>query len=548
MVDADPQDASEPDEVDDKLREYEQLTFIIARYAGEDPRAALNAIRELSREFRNAKIASPNSAPILVNMTSVLINIANDLNDEPSLTYAVEVLDELIGSTSAGTWLAHAAYNRANARDDVIHLQAMRAYEAADDAVAMSAYLKARLSMRAELRAARRDFLTAAQDGESSHRTQARTNLGNMLSTSGRWLEAFEDYAKAVRIDPTNGNAAGNAALSLYRAIQADLGPAGHLAAVYSQYRNIAQANRPRTVELAGEAAAARWDALPDIESQGHLAHANSDDPYVKWVARERLALTPVMDGLGSDNPRFDDASIESVISHRDEEGMPQVFAAANVLKSDYLAARRTVYQGLQMLEENDQGWRLHSSDTGTYADTLDYAVYGESVSLITLGARAALDVLDKIAVATNQYLDTGDNPGSVNFRKYWFGKGTKAVPWPGLHSKFLGELDSVIARVVVLSELADDLEEGGLYEEAQAVRNRSTHRLVRAKLFDAEGITNTALTTLDVDNLRAASVQSLRVARVAILYFHALVATRERAKAGARDGIILPLIVPDFE
>ncbi|WP_299951925.1 LA2681 family HEPN domain-containing protein [uncultured Modestobacter sp.] len=536
------------DEIDKRLQEYEQLTLIIARHADEDLRAALDTISSLILEFRQASIESPSSAPILVNMTSVLINIANDLHDEPALAYALEVLDELMSGTPAGKWITHAAYNRANTRDDLVQLKAMRAYEAADEAEAMSAYLKARLQVRATLRLARRDFLASAEDPQSGHQTQARTNLGNMLSTSGRWLEAFEEYAEAVHLDSTNGNAAGNAALSLYRAIQAGLGPTGHLAAVYAEYRAIAQANRSRTVELAGEAAALRWDELPEIPTRGHLAHANSDKPYAQWVAQERLALTAVMHGLGSDNARFDDASIESVISYRDKEGMPEVFAAANVLKGDYLAARRTVYQGLQMLEEGDQGRRLHPSDTGTYADTLDYAVYGESVSLVTLGARAALDVLDKIAVATNQYLDTGDDAGAVTYRKYWFEKGSKVAPWRGLHAKFLGEPDQVIGRLVALAELADDLEEGGLYEDGQAVRNRSTHRLVRAKLFDAEGITNTALTTLDVDVLGAASIQSLRVARAAILYFHALVGTRERAKARKGEGVVLPLVVPDFE
>ncbi|UOY04001.1 LA2681 family HEPN domain-containing protein [Blastococcus sp. PRF04-17] len=247
------------------------------------------------------------------------------------------------------------------------------------------------------------------------------------------------------------------------------------------------------------------------------------------------------MDGLGSDNPRFDDVSIEAVFTKPGEEGMPQVFAAANVLKSDYLAARRTAYQGLAMLEQGADGWALHPAETGTYANTLDYAVYGEPISFLTLGARAALDVLDKIAVATNEYLGTGDSPGGVNFRKYWFGKATKNAPWPGLHPKLI-EQGADISRILALAELGDDLEDGGLYEEAQAMRNRSTHRLVRGKLFDAEGITNTALTTLDIDNLKLATVESLRVARAGVLYFHALVSVRERGRGSKNEGFMLPV------
>ncbi|MCZ2850196.1 LA2681 family HEPN domain-containing protein [Modestobacter sp. VKM Ac-2978] len=472
----------------------------------------------------------------------MLINLAGELSDEEALGYAIQLLDELIDSAPvSSSWISHARYNRANAKENLLESVGRRVWEEAEEDERRAEYYKFRALRRLDLRAARRDFLAAAQDVDPVHRTQARTNLGNILSTSGRWLEAFEQYVEAVALDPTNGNAAGNAALSLYRVLQSDLGPAGHLAAVYSKYRAIAHANRARTVELAGEEAAAKWDALPEIESHGHLAHAHSDDPYLQWVARERLALTPVMDGLGSDNPRFDDVSIHSVFSRRDEEGMPQVFAAANVLKSDYLAARRTVYQGLATLDEGGGGWALHPRDTGTYADTLDYAVYGEPISFLTLGARAALDVLDKIAVATNEYLGTSDNPGSVNFRKYWFDKKTRDVDWPGLHCK-LTDQNLDMSRILALAELADDLEDGGLYEDAQAMRNRSTHRLVRGKLFDAEGITNTALTTLDIENLKGASVESLRVARAGILYFHALVSVRELRNGSQSDGFMLPV------
>jgi tetratricopeptide (TPR) repeat protein len=525
-----------------RLAAFEQLTSAIAAHGEEDPVAALEMIGGLSLDFGKATIDSPNTPLVLLNMTSVLINLASDLNDEEALGYAVELLDELIEAAPASsTWFSHARYNRANARESLLAVGTKPAWEEAGEEQRQAEYYKARALVRSHLRASRRDFLAAAQDSNSVHRTQARTNLGNMLSSSGRWLEAFEQYAEAVVVDPTNGNAAGNAAASLYRALLSGLGPAGHLAAVYSKYRAIAQANRDRTVELAGEGAAALWDALPEIEPHGHLAHAESDNPYVQWVARERLALTPVMDGLGSDTQRFDDVSIEAVITGPGEEGMPQVFAAANVLKSDYLAARRTVYQGLAMLEEGADGWALHPAETGTYANTLDYAVYGEPISFMTLGARAALDVLDKIAVATNEYLGTGDSAGGVNFRKYWFDKKTKEVPWPGLNPKLI-EQGADMSRILALAELGDDLEDGGLYEQAQAMRNRSTHRLVRAKLFDAEGIANTALTTLEVSNLKLASVESLRVARAGILYFHALVSVRERRRGSQSEGFMLPV------
>jgi tetratricopeptide (TPR) repeat protein len=537
-------------DVDARLRAAERLTFAIAANADEDPDTALEEIGGLALAFREAPPVSPDAPLVLINMTSVLINIASDLADEEALSFAVDTLDELLGSPpSDAEWTAQATYNRATARDLLVQTRTHRVGSKADEDRRRDAIYQARAVERASLRAARRDFRSAAGAADADQATRALTNLGNTLSTSGRWLEAYEQYTEAVAVDPTNGNAAGNAAYSLLHVLQAELGPAGHLAAVYGKYRDLAQANRARTVELAGEATAEKWDAeLPEIPTQGHLAHAASDDPFVRWVARERLALTPVMDGLGSDNARFDDVAIESVTTGISEPDMPQIFASANVLKADYLAARSTVYRGLTMLDDSADGWALHAQDTGTYADTLDYATYGESISSLTLGWRAALDVLDKIAVATNEYLGTGDDAGKVNFRTYWFAKKKgKPDPAAGLRAELLDGRTDVL-RALALAELADDLDDGGLYEHAQAVRNRSTHRLVRAKLFDAEGVTNTALSTLDVSELRRGSVQALRVARSALLYFHALVTVTERRKGDGANGVHLPLFMPPFQ
>ena len=55
----------------------------------------------------------------------------------------------------------------------------------------------------------------------------------------------------------------------------------GHLAAVYDKYVAVARSLRQRTVEVAGAAAADRWDALELTGSRGHLRHDGDElDPY----------------------------------------------------------------------------------------------------------------------------------------------------------------------------------------------------------------------------------------------------------------------------
>jgi hypothetical protein len=252
------------------------------------------------------------------------------------------------------------------------------------------------------------------------------------------------------------------------------------------------------------------------------------------------------MDGLGSDTERFDTVNVDTLIDSTGGPGLPSIFAAANVLKADYLAARSTAYRGLTMISDLADGLALHPADTGTYTDTLDYAVYGEPVSLVNLGARAALDVLDKIAVTLNEYLLVGDDAGRVDFRTFWRDKKVKQNPSQGIREVLWRDgVDG--SRLLALVELADDMDTQGLYAQAHAIRNRSTHRLVRAKRFRAEGVTNTALSTLDLEALRAGCLESLRVARVALLYFYAFVAATEQQKSDARGGVIVPQIIPDL-
>lgn len=547
MTDAVNSHEDTPIEERQALRDLDEFAMIANRDVYTDPAKAAAFMSVLIDDTVKKQYRSPTVAPILINMTSALINAGMVLDDQETLAEAENVLVDLIANApEEAHWKCRAQYNLANATDHAADLRIQTLLEGLADDKKMLAFYHARSTERVALRTARFNFAAAAKDNSVDQQTRALTNLANMLSTSGRWLEAFEKYAHAVRADPTNGNAAGNAAFCLIRAIGANLGPLGHLAAVYEKYRQIAQSNRERTIELAGPEVADRWDRLEHIESQGHLSHSASDDPYVQWVASERLALTPVMDGLGSDAERFDTVNVDALIDSTGGPGLPYIFAAANVLKADYLAARSTAYRGLTMISDSADGFALHPADTGTYTDTLDYAVYGEPVSLVNLGARAALDVLDKIAVTLNEYLLVGDDAGRVDFRTFWRDKKVKQNPSQGVREVLWRDgVDG--SRLLALVELADDMDTQGLYAQAQAIRNRSTHRLVRAKRFRAEGVTDTALSTLDLEALRAGCLESLRVARVALLYFHAFVAATEQQKSDALGGVIVPQTIPDL-
>ena len=117
---------------------------------------------------------------------------------------------------------------------------------------------------------------------------------------------------------------------------------------------------------------------------------------YEKFVARHRLVLSLTIEGLDCSLKRWDSLCFDSITEPvGSASGVPPLFAMLNVMKSDFLAARYLAYQALT----------AKFPDSGFYTDTLDYAVYGIAPSLLSLAQRACIDVLDKIAAATTEYL-----------------------------------------------------------------------------------------------------------------------------------------------
>ncbi|GEB46824.1 hypothetical protein MTE01_27690 [Microbacterium testaceum] len=367
-----------------------------------------------------------------------------------------------------------------------------------------------RWSLRERLRETR---LLLAGTGHSPYvepilRSKALCNLGNALDTSGRWLEAYEAYQDSLTEYPNNGNAAGNIAELLASRIRLRRGQPGHYAALFNRYARLAKRLREHTIGISSEAAADGWDALREIDGVGHESHdGDSGDFYQRWVAQNRLALSVAMEGLGSEGPRWDDADVEAALIPTDSPTPLAIFAAVNVLKSEYLVARRLAYDGIVELADGA------TDESGTYAETNDNSVFGQPAAKIVLAQRATLDVLDKIAVVANLYFEVGDPADRVKFRTFWTNRKTSELrpelpqfkPWPNYR--------------FALAELAYDVDENGLYADAQLLRNAGTHRLVHVKRDGYTGPTRDAIVSVGEKDLASASLQALRVARAAYLY-----------------------------
>ena len=494
--------------------------------------AAVGDLRELEAEVSSAGMTAAERRSLTFTLSSVMINLASDAGSIEDLRAGVAWATRLLHDGEAPAALvAQAGYNRANGLAGIF---------TADDGSRepgvvgwpSPAYRLAHLDGLREPRMLYRR-VGADQLAPAETRGMALCNLGNLLDDSGRWVEAYTAYADALEADPTNGNAAGNIAELLRRRLGRRVDQRGHLAAVYDKYVAMARSLRQRTVEVAGAAAADRWDALEPTGSKGHLRHAGDQlDPYQCWIVRHRLALVASVEGLGSDSRQWDTASVSGVVSPAGER-VPGIFGALNVLKAEFLVARRLAFQGQGMHAESPA--RQHPDDPGLYTGTLDGSLYGEPAALLLLAHRSALDVLDKIAVTANEYFGSGLVPARVEYSRYWRDSRTGQI------RPQLGSGGEGLRCLLALAELAGDLSEDGMYPNARLLRNAGTHRLVHATTGEPTGPTQDTFSTVNMPELQTAAIEALQVSRAAYLYFVDLIDSQLSASEGAAGTCRLP-------
>jgi tetratricopeptide (TPR) repeat protein len=483
-----------------------------------DPEGAASAIIGVAQQLLTKALTAQVRAALLFECSSWIINYGADLRDVQLVAQGRDFAELALNETSADEPLHfQCLYNVANATAITCDFGLPKTGRKEEWEPALIAN---RLTHKVELRQARRQFFDVASSeiADSHSRSAAYCNLANSLDYSGRWAEAYDFYLSALEQDPANGNAAGNLAQLLSRRIASGVGQTGHIAAVYDKYVRLAQSLRDGTVSFAGQGAAGLWDALQLTDSHGHLSHGvdDQDDDYRKWVAAFRLALSPAVEGLGSEGPHWDSATIEVLYGTSLETLSPPILAEMNVLKSDFLVSRRLGYEGYVSAAE---GPEQEADDSGFYVETLDYSLYGTQYSKLFLAQRSALDVLDKTAVVVNEHFKIGDRADRVSFRKFWTEKDGSVRN--GLVSRPGRALPSF-----ALAELAWDMDDQGMYASSQDFRNAGTHRIVHAAYLDPTGVTSDARSRIELFNLVNSTVLALQVTRSAYLYLVDLVAS----------------------
>lgn len=387
-------------------------------------------------------------------------------------------------------------------------------------------------------------FYKAANDAKASidTRSQSFTNLGNLLWSSYRWVEAYDFYSQALEENPKNGVASSGALKMLRYALSQGLGEPElvkseieHLAAHVNQ-------NIETIHSYSGEYGVnGITGEITDIRPSIKPEQVADVDSYEGFVEKNNLTLSPTIHSHAHGSQYWDNINVASVTSTTGSGGgVPEIFAMVNVLKSDYILARQLLFEACHE----------HFKETGNYNDTLDYACYGVNQSALALAQRSALDILDKIAVASLSYLGVG-GAKDASMKTAWFKKGKKG-PKPGELAPLIEEeVAHGNVALLAITEISKDLSnKQGFLSIKQSSRNSSTHRftVLHDMGLPHEGGDSGCVEHYRFHEFERESLQTLKLARAGVVYFVQMVLIRERRISGERDGISLPLFVPSHE
>jgi len=497
----------------------------------------------------------PASVPALHALKHLgqLIDQASDRRDQSALKHAVAVGESLLqklGDTARGATLH---YYLANAWAGLRHMrrQGDTARWEWEQPEAESEIIHLRLAVQM----ARAHRATGWNLG-----CPALTNLGNLMNTVGRFVEAIAYWDEALSIDRTFGMARGNRGygLSFYAHGLHDRENAAILlrAALYD-LREALQQPLQEDARIGFAAACERIERALDPAFVAN--HPPADEPpkrarpaetkYRRWALSHRLFLTPLNDVGESWSAARDSLTLPPMVAPLDQG--PKYAGFFNQMKQEFVSARYLFYEA-----ENEEG--VHFSDRDVLLfNTLDYPAYSLATERLKCAFRMSYSLLDKISYFLNDYLSLGIPEHRVSFRSLWYEQGDRRKPvraelrqrenWPfrGLFwlSKDLSEDEA---------GFRDALEPDA--RDVALIRNHLEHKYLKlhdeiwCEPSDAEAkelsfLTDSLAKSLHRSDFAAKTLRLMRTARAALIYLSLAVWQEERCRESSRDPskIIVP-------
>lgn len=354
-----------------------------------------------------------------------------------------------------------------------------------------------------------------------------KTNMGNLFDYIGRPVEAIRLYDEALKIDSGFGMAMGNKALTLEHLASVTGYQNVYAIKAYQLYR-MALEHESSLLEIGGEEAIKLFEGYAKriysaFKSEGNedlltqdLTHPEEENAqssefvkiYTDFCYTNELYLNLHLSDEYAP-ASVGDSLFPTIRTNKDIDERKYVDDIAfrfNEISESFMSARLSLVQS--QVRTND--FDLISQQTSPI-NNLDSSVSNIYVGYLKMAFKEAYNVLDKIAVLTNHYLQLGNKENEIYFSNVWFVGGDSEN---GLNQKIVEE--RYLVGLYLLSQELKNSKQINL-------RNALTHRYTRIYMESAG--TKGSYT---FDELTESTIELLYLVKCAITYLSTFITRKE--------------------
>lgn len=489
--------------------------------------------REALKEVR--KIKNPEKHPYSSYMVSAnLIDVGNALVREDLVQEGVELLEKhketlLSDHKRKSTVL----YNLANGYESLF------SFEKNNDP--LIGYFK-----RSKLNKVKEYYHEAIYSDDSNYPeriSKMLTNLGKCYDKFGRIVEALECYERALEANPNHGMPMGNkgVALSYYAHVS------GHH---FGTFMNEAHYSLTQALEMGVIPESRNYflDNLKKIEQIYPEIVKNVSNPLdfpgvevegdselerflVEYCLENKLYLNicNVCQRCGAavgDTLKIKSMLVSSNPGTKKTDPFLRLASYLNQMKQDYVTARfMLILSRYRKLDLNFVDKRV------SIVDTRDFNIPNVYIQLSRFAFKNFYDILDKIAIFINDYLELGMKENRIYFTNVWYSDNNKTT----IHKKIL-DIENFSLNAIY--DICNDLSECGRYEKLRQIRHALTHRfLYITPLAEAEDDEN-----ISEEKFVKCTLDLARLVRSSLIYLMQFVYIEEQKKEEEAKGKTLPI------
>lgn len=384
-------------------------------------------------------------------------------------------------------------------------------------------------------------------DTNKSLKCQILTNLGNLLSSIGRLVEALDYYDKSLDLNKEFGMTIGNKGIVIWKYSKFIFDSKQQFIFLHIAHSYLSSCKKDLYEE-----ATKSFEKIKNLIEKKFSKESLSKDiafkdlfkgksqkeiKYRKWCLENKLFLNPLND-INEESAAATDSLFTPSMTHKLND-RPIYSSIFNQIKQEYVSSRLIFYEGITSTKP-------HFSDRDVIIiDTLDYSLFSYSLEKLKISFRICYSILDKIAYFLNLYLELGENKRFVTFKNIWYEKGRNKN---SIKEKILLTKNLPLRGLFWLSK--DFFEEGIMdtiepdAKELAKIRNFIEHKAFKIVEFKTLRSTHPDLFDIDRDSFINKSIKLLKLTRSAILYLSFLIYEEEHQRNQKRNPseVVIPI------